>query len=971
MRNVAILLPLLALFLFPLPLLAEGTQTGILAGRVVDTMGEVLPDVEVELVGPQGKRTALTDEGGQFRFPGLNVGSYQASAKLLGLEAQLRDIRVHIAKTSEVTLRLGASDPSPEDLPETRDLIQVLAVAPLIDRFETRVGASVGRDFLDELPIERIYQSVALLLPGVVGADSGNPNVSGALRSGNLFLVDGVDTTDSTTGLFGLNLSYEALQDVDVTTAAPPVELGRASGAAINVVTRSGDNDFRGSARWLLDNNAWDGNFEDPDPVLRPELDAANDGSDDVDNTVAATLAGPLIPEDLFFFAAFEHADSTFLRPTLGPNLWDEDTVIQSGALKLTLPIGSRHTLEGQISTDSATFASFGAFDRSPGENRASSTPSRLRSVFVDRLPGDVFALQERSQDGDFSKLEWGGVLSQNLTFSATLATQDRRLERRPLNRTGITGDAPHYAAAPIDFSQDPDGDFVFTLWNGITDEGFEERGREQGNLTGEYFFRQGSADHSLRFGVDFQRTRSSYQLNVAGSEGIDPATGERVSGQLFLDFDLRPECMEGGLCVDFDPTTGEFQPFLFLNFWQRPERETTADTLAFFLNDTLAIGRFLFTVGFRFEDVQGEDDRGRVLVDHDSFAPRLGFKYDPKGDGKVLLSATWSRFYEPFLQEYLDSFTRSELFSGFSEYEWLGTDFFGDGTFPGAEDCFFEDPSDLNSNCWLFIGSSELFPLQLVEPNLNLERSSVEELVVSFERQLTKNTSVRLSWIERDWKDLWDDRLTFAGPDDFLPGGTTENLPEAERSYRGAQFLIQKRFANRWQLLASYTWSEAEGNLFQANGRSTFADFSDITDVNLINRFGPAPYDRGNQFKLFANYQIPWKRGRLSLGSALQYQDGTPYQAEQFEGFGLRYLTPRGSLRLEDVWQLDLSAAVDFPLTGGTGVEVKLEVFNVTGEQTRIGVETDVDTGRLGLPRSIADLQRPRSLRLTVGLQF
>ena len=972
-----------------LPTLAhgEGTQTGVLAGKVVDTMGQPLPDVEVMLSGPQTPRQVLTDGSGRFRFPALSVGNYGVSAELLGLKAMQGDIRVYIAKTVEVTLKLGEEEVTPDDLPQTRDLIQVFAVAPLIDRFETRVGASVSREFLDELPLERIYQSVAALLPGVSGNDEGNPNVGGALRSSNLYLIDGVDTTDPTTGLFGLNLSYEGLQDIDVTTAAPPTEYGRASGAVINVVTRSGDNDFRGSARWLLNSASLNGDYKDADPFLSTELAAANSAGSDIDNTLAVTLAGPLVPDHLFFFSAFEHADSTFLRPAQNGDPWDEDTVIQSGAVKLTWPVAQSHTLEAQLTTDSATFATFSAFDRSPGENRASTTPGRLRSVFVDRLPGDIFALQERSQDGEFSKLEWGGVLTQNLTLTATAATQDRRLERTPLNRRGITSDAPHYGAAPYAFDPEiPDGDFddaglVFSIWNGITDEGFENRRRDQGNLTAEAFFRSGKVDHSLRVGVDFQHTESRSQFNFAGQSGIDRATGRSVTGQLFLDFDVSAECFEFGNCADFDTATGIFQPFILFNVWDVPARGTDVETLAFYANDSIAFGRFLLSLGVRFEEVTGEDDTGRKLVEHSSVAPRIGLKYDPKGDGKALLSATWSSFYEPFLQEYLDSFTRFEFFSGFSEYDWLGAfeeyDEFGN-LVPAFPECVGADPADLGSPCWEFFGASPLVPLQMLQPNLSLERSSVDELVVSFERQLTTNTSLRLSWIQRDWQDLWDDRIQALGDvptgedeDDFLVAGAIENLPDAKRSYRGAQLLVQKRFANRWQLLASYTWSETEGNLFQANGRSSYADYSDITNVNLINRYGPAPYDRSSQLKVFANYQVPLSWGRLSFGSALGFQDGTPYQQEQFEEFGLRYLTPRGSLRLDDQWQWDLSVALDVHLAPEIDLEFKFEAFNLTDEQTRLGVETDIDTGRFGLPRSIADLSRPRSLRLTVGLQF
>lgn len=945
--------------------LGEGTQTGVIAGTVFDQTSVPLPDVEVALAGPQTRRQVTTDAEGRFRFPALEVGTYGVTAELLGLVAADREVPVYIDKTTEIALWLGEPRSDAEGLPATEETIQVLALAPLIDRFETRVGTSVSRDFLEELPVERIYQSVAQLLPGVAGAEDGNPNVGGALRSANLYLVDGVDTTDSTTGLFGLNLAYDAVREVDVTTAAVPVEYGRASGAVINVVTRSGRRDFEGSVRVIAASDDWRSDYGDPAEHLGPEIEAANSSQDEVDTTLAATLAGPLAPERLWFFTAFESTDSSLLRPTLEGTLWDEDTTLESAALKLTWQVSAGHSLVGQYTADDATFAAFAPFDRSPGENRASETPQRLEDSEFSPLPGDVFALEDRSQDGELVKLQWNAALSQNLSLALGLASQDRRLERGLLNDRGVTSGAPHYSIVPL-FLPDREEPILQELgfFNGITDEGFEERRREQGNLTADWFFSAGRADHGLRLGVDYQRTRSERLFNVGGLDTLDALTGRPAAGQIFIDLDIRPECIFLRLCASFDPRDGSFQPFVLFNFWQRPARETELETLAFHAADSLSLGRWLLSFGARFESVRGDDEAGRRLVEDDAVDPRLGVKYDPKGDGKVLLSATYSRYQEPFLQAYLDDFLRAEPFSGFTEYEW--------GAFRGL-DCGGENPADLFSPCWIPTGGVPFFRVQSAEPNPELERAAVEELSLGFESQLTAHTALRLTWVDRRWEDLWDDSLRVVVADgELFAVAAVRNIPEAERRYRGLQLLVQKRFSRRWQLLGSYTWSETEGNLFRSNGRSTFDDFSDVSEVNVVNRFGPAPYDSSHQLKLFANVRVPLGWGDLSLGTAARYQDGTPYQPERLEELGLRFLARRGSLRLDDVFQWDLSAALDLPLAAtAVELEVKLEAFNVTDEQTRIGVETEVGTGRFALPRSIADLQRPRWLRLTLGLRF
>jgi len=229
---------------------ADGSQTGLLMGQVVDGAGLPLPQVEVRVDGPQTDRSAITDIEGYFRFPSLEIGNYEVEAELLGLRTT-NPVRVYLDTTTTIQVTLSEEESAEMAAPAASELIEVEAIAPLVDRFRTQVGATVNRKFLDELPVTRFYQSVALLLPGVVGGEDGNPNVSGSLREGNLYLIDGVDTTDPTTGLFGLNLNYEAIEEVAVTTASPTSLYGRFSGALINVVTQAGTDDFRGTARWI------------------------------------------------------------------------------------------------------------------------------------------------------------------------------------------------------------------------------------------------------------------------------------------------------------------------------------------------------------------------------------------------------------------------------------------------------------------------------------------------------------------------------------------------------------------------------------------------------------------------------------------------------------------------------------------------------------------------------------------------
>src|SRR6202166_674573 len=414
---------------------ADGTQTGLITGQVVDASGAGVAAVQVTAVGPQIRRTEEADDQGRFRFPALGVGIYDLHAELLGLSADQRGVGVSIGRTAIVQLRLvgpgqpaGTAAGSPalagvaaggEAGLSAQESIQVFAEASVIDRFDTRIGANVSFAFIDGLPLPRFYQNVALLLPGVSGGADGNPNVNGALRSDNQFLIDGVDTTDPATGLFGLNLAYQAIQEVSVTTAAAPAEYGRSSGGVINVVTRSGTNEYQGVTRLLATNNGWNSPYGYPArEVARvaPEIAAANAGPNRLDPTLALSLGGPLWRDHMWLFGAYDDSQSTFEGPTHEGTLWNRGSEIESSAAKVTWQADEGNTVVAQFTNDSTGFAAFDPFDRGFPAFGA------LQGLVVNRIPGDIYALERQSQDGNFEKVQLNSAIRQDMSLEVTLA---------------------------------------------------------------------------------------------------------------------------------------------------------------------------------------------------------------------------------------------------------------------------------------------------------------------------------------------------------------------------------------------------------------------------------------------------------------------------------------------------------------------------------------------------------------------
>ena len=172
--------------------------------------------------------------------------------------------------------------------------------APLVDKTNVSDTTHVDATLTDSLAVPRGYQSVVEFAPGLNDADAdGNTNSHGAIDSSNLFLFDGVDTTDPTTGTFGANNNFDTIQEVVVSNSAISAEYGRAQGAVVNVISKSGTNVFHGSARTLVTNDNWNAQNKGGDDFHRDKL---NHNVYDY----LFTLGGPVWKDHVWFFGGYE-----------------------------------------------------------------------------------------------------------------------------------------------------------------------------------------------------------------------------------------------------------------------------------------------------------------------------------------------------------------------------------------------------------------------------------------------------------------------------------------------------------------------------------------------------------------------------------------------------------------------------------------------------------------------------------------
>lgn len=268
--------------------------TGTLQGTVKDTDGLAVPEVLLTLSSPQlqGVKQESSDGEGQFRFLALPVGDYVLKADMAGFQSQTVSVRVRAGASLSADLTM---------VPQvgTAELV-VEADAPVVDIRSTRTGLTLSREMLRDIPSQgRDYQGAMSNAPGTVDNGTGNPNMRGGLAFSNQYFVDRVNTTDPITNTFSMNMNYDPIAELQVITGGMDAEYGRAMGGAVNIVTRSGGNEFEGDVQVLY--SGTETQVYEPLPeeegVPRPEQ---------ASRYLALNVGGPLKKDRLWFFTGVQ-----------------------------------------------------------------------------------------------------------------------------------------------------------------------------------------------------------------------------------------------------------------------------------------------------------------------------------------------------------------------------------------------------------------------------------------------------------------------------------------------------------------------------------------------------------------------------------------------------------------------------------------------------------------------------------------
>ncbi|MGZ5469546.1 MAG: carboxypeptidase regulatory-like domain-containing protein, partial [Candidatus Aminicenantales bacterium] len=310
---------------------AQSILDGKLTGTITEASGDPLPGVAIEITSPaliSGKRATVTSARGTYVFLNLPVGVYKITATLPGFKTTVQDkVGISAGGSLEVNLRLepGAIE----------EQITVLAASPIIDTKSSAIDSKLENQMVSRLPTSRdAFYDLSLTTPGMFdhGSNAGwlpSPTAYSGSSNENVFLVNGVNTTNPRGSSFGslVKVNYNTVEEVRVVALGSKAEYGSFSGAAIDVLTKSGSNSFHGNAGVFFQPVKWSRSNQPVDTATYGTdwLWVAREGSPannlygaptagDRDYELNATLGGPIIKDKIWFYGGFDYYNAVTHR---------------------------------------------------------------------------------------------------------------------------------------------------------------------------------------------------------------------------------------------------------------------------------------------------------------------------------------------------------------------------------------------------------------------------------------------------------------------------------------------------------------------------------------------------------------------------------------------------------------------------------------------------------------------------------
>ena len=279
------------------PALAQNSFTGAVKGVITDKdTGNAVAGATVVISGPslQGTQAEITDASGNYQLSALPPGNYLITVYYANAQFERPNVLIRLGKTGQVNVKINLQAGEGET-------ITIEGRAPLIDQGSTKTGRTITPDYTQNIPTGRTFGAVLGAAAGSQG-DLYGVSFGGSTSAENIYIVEGLNTTDPAYGLLSTNLPNEFVQETELITGGYNAEYGRSTGGVVNIVTKSGTNEFHGSVF----------SYFTPGQLVADEIDTPSAASSvnletelDFNWDVGAEVGGPIIKDRLWFHAGF------------------------------------------------------------------------------------------------------------------------------------------------------------------------------------------------------------------------------------------------------------------------------------------------------------------------------------------------------------------------------------------------------------------------------------------------------------------------------------------------------------------------------------------------------------------------------------------------------------------------------------------------------------------------------------------
>jgi hypothetical protein len=955
-------------------------QTGSLQGRVI-YQDQPMPGVQVTVSSPalQGQQATVTNATGDYKIPFLPAGDYK--------------VRFEIASftTLEYDVRISTNQPRTLDAVMYPEAVsEEIVVTGQYEQVSTGAQGSetIQLQTLEKLAVGRTLGAAVGLAAGTAATGpGGNVSISGAQSYESLYTLNGVVMNENLRGQPFTGMYIEdAVLETTTMTSNMSAEYGRFAGGVVNMVTKSGGNEFSGSFRANFANESW----ESETPLTTSQ-------ADDTNIIYEATFGGYLWRDKLWFFLAGRSLEQTGTENITTPGQPEAGVPYTTTApedryeAKLTWAINQGHRVMGSWVKQERTQTNYNFF----------TAADELHLVPSRSLPLEGWAL---TYNGVFSDSFFAEALYSEREFTfAGGGGDDSRLGATP------TWDLLESVAfnAPIfcNSSARPE----------CTDE---MRNNENWYVKGSWFVNAGGT-HDIVFGLD-----SFDDIRIADN-------WQSATGYIWAPF-VQQDYSEPGnpyTVIDY------FGGYIIWGSVLEGSKGTSFTTNSAFINDTWRISdKWTVNVGLRYDKNDGTDASGTKTIDDSRISPRLSAAWDVMGDGKLIVTAGANRYVTAVANTIADGGAAG------GQPTWAGFFYLGPTIVAGTPeyptnfdaitammDWFlnvYGGPTNPSAAAW--------YDYPGLSPKVagGLRSPYGDEFTIGASLRLGSRGVIRADLVRREFGDFYASEIVpgrsaqIPNTSSFIDVANYVNYDAGlKREYNALMTRFDYRLGSRWTFGATYTYSKSEGNWDGETGGSGpvpsgILEYTEYKDPEWNTPEGYLGIDQRHKLRAYGIWDvISSTHHNLSASLLFNYWSGEPYANDGSvnsipyvgspgdlgyagsPGFVGYFYVDRGSFRWDDVTRTDIAINYSFFINiGGGQLELFLqpEVLNVFNEQAVIDGNTTIldptNSGRaafdpftetpvegvnwdfgsnFGNPVNSFDYQLPRTFRFSVGLRF